>query len=41
VHAGCFEHEPIRIISDLRGKKVAIPEVLGSGTHLYSGSRAY
>jgi NitT/TauT family transport system substrate-binding protein len=38
VHAGCFElfaHEPIRTISDLKGKKVAIPEVLGSGTHLY------
>jgi NitT/TauT family transport system substrate-binding protein len=38
VHAGCFQlfaHEPIRTISDLKGKKVAIPEVLGSGTHLY------
>jgi NitT/TauT family transport system substrate-binding protein len=37
VHAGCFElfaHEPIRTISDLRGKKVGI-DVLGSGKHRY------
>ena len=37
VHAGCFElfaHEPIRTISDLKGKKVGI-DVLGSGGHLY------
>ena len=37
VHPGCFElfaHEPIRTISDLKGKKVGI-DVLGSGEHLY------
>jgi NitT/TauT family transport system substrate-binding protein len=37
VHPGCFElfaHEPIRTISDLRGKKVGI-DVLGSGKHRY------
>ena len=37
VHAGCFElfaHEPIRTISDLKGKKVGI-DVLGSGKHRY------
>ena len=37
VHSGCFElfaHEPIRTISDLKGKKVGI-DVLGSGKHRY------
>jgi NitT/TauT family transport system substrate-binding protein len=37
LHAGCFElfaHEPIRTISDLKGKKVGI-DVLGSGKHWY------
>jgi NitT/TauT family transport system substrate-binding protein len=37
VHPGCFElfaHEPIRTISDLKGKKVGI-DVLGSGIHIY------
>jgi NitT/TauT family transport system substrate-binding protein len=37
LHAGCFElfaHEPIRTISDLKGKKVGI-DVLGSGKHRY------
>jgi NitT/TauT family transport system substrate-binding protein len=37
VHAGCFElfaHEPIRTISDLKGKRVGI-DVLGSGKHRY------
>jgi NitT/TauT family transport system substrate-binding protein len=37
VHGGCYElfaHEPIRTISDLKGKKVGI-EYLGSGPHLY------
>jgi NitT/TauT family transport system substrate-binding protein len=37
VHPGCFElfaHEPIRTISDLKGKKVGI-DVLGSGKHRY------
>ena len=37
VHPGCFElfaHEPIRTISDLKGKKVGI-EGSGSSEHLY------
>jgi len=37
VHPGCFElfaHEPVRTISDLKGKKVGI-DVLGSGKHRY------
>ena len=37
VHSGCFElfaHEPIRTISDLKGKKVGIQE-LGSSGHLF------
>ena len=37
VHVGCFElfaHDPIRTISDLKGKKVGI-DVLGSGKHRY------
>jgi NitT/TauT family transport system substrate-binding protein len=37
VHVGCFElfaHEPIRTISDLKGRKVGI-DILGSGKHRY------
>jgi NitT/TauT family transport system substrate-binding protein len=37
LHSGCFElfaHEPIRTISDLKGKRVGI-DVLGSGKHRY------
>jgi NitT/TauT family transport system substrate-binding protein len=37
LHTGCFElfaHEPIRTISDLKGKRVGI-DVLGSGKHGY------
>jgi NitT/TauT family transport system substrate-binding protein len=37
VHSGCYElfaHEPIRTISDLRGRRVGI-EDLGSAGHLY------
>jgi NitT/TauT family transport system substrate-binding protein len=37
VHPGCFElfaHEPIRTISDLKGKKVGI-DALGAGKHIY------
>jgi NitT/TauT family transport system substrate-binding protein len=37
VHHGCFElfaHEPIRTISDLKGKKVGV-DVLDSAAHLY------
>jgi NitT/TauT family transport system substrate-binding protein len=37
LHTGCFElfaHEPIRTMSDLKGKKVGI-DVLGSAKHVY------
>ena len=37
VHPGCYElfaHEPIRTISDLRGKRVGIPQAPGSAGHL-------
>jgi NitT/TauT family transport system substrate-binding protein len=37
VHSGCLElfaHEPIRTISDLKDKRVGIPEI-GSPVHLY------
>jgi NitT/TauT family transport system substrate-binding protein len=37
VHVGCYElfaHEPIRTISDLRGKRVGVPQWLGSSGHL-------
>jgi NitT/TauT family transport system substrate-binding protein len=38
VHAGCFElfaHEPIQTVSDLKGRRVGIPQKLGSAGHLY------
>jgi NitT/TauT family transport system substrate-binding protein len=37
VHTGCYElfaHEPIRTISDLKGKRLGIPEAPGSSGHL-------
>jgi NitT/TauT family transport system substrate-binding protein len=37
VHSGCYElfaHEPIRTISDLRGKRVGIPQEPGSSGHM-------
>jgi NitT/TauT family transport system substrate-binding protein len=37
VHVGCYElfaHEPIRTISDLKGKRVGIPQAPGSAGHL-------
>jgi len=37
VHAGCYElfaHEPVRTVSDLKGKRVGI-RALRSGSHLY------
>jgi NitT/TauT family transport system substrate-binding protein len=43
VHLGCYElfaHEPIRAISDLRGKKVGIPQKPGSSGHLLLASIA-
>jgi NitT/TauT family transport system substrate-binding protein len=38
VHPGCFElfvHEPIRTVTDLKGKRVGIPDVPGSAPYLY------
>ncbi len=43
VHVGCYElfaHEPIRTISDLKGKKVRIPQAIGSSGHLLLASIA-
>ena len=37
VHSGCYElfaHEPVRTISDLRGKRVGIPQEAGSSGHM-------
>jgi len=37
VHVGCYElfaHEPIRTITDLRGKRVGIPQEPGSSGHM-------
>jgi NitT/TauT family transport system substrate-binding protein len=37
VHVGCYElfaHEPIRTISDLKGKRVGIPQEPGSSGHM-------
>ncbi|MCC2653172.1 MAG: ABC-type nitrate/sulfonate/bicarbonate transport system [Microvirga sp.] len=38
VHPGCWElyvHAPIRTISDLKGKRVGIPDAIGSADHLF------
>jgi NitT/TauT family transport system substrate-binding protein len=38
VHPGCFElfvHEPVQSVPDLKGRRVGIPDVLGSAPHLY------
>jgi NitT/TauT family transport system substrate-binding protein len=43
VHVGCYElfaHEPIRTISDLKGKRVGVPQTLGSSGHLLLASIA-
>jgi NitT/TauT family transport system substrate-binding protein len=43
VHSGCYElfaHEPIRAISDLKGKRVGIPQKIGSSGHLLLASIA-
>jgi NitT/TauT family transport system substrate-binding protein len=43
VHSGCYElfvHEPIRTIGDLRGRRVGIPQQLGSSGHLLLASIA-
>ncbi|HEX6111798.1 MAG TPA: ABC transporter substrate-binding protein [Geminicoccaceae bacterium] len=43
VHSGCYElfaHEPIRAIRDLKGRRVGIPQELGSSGHLLLASIA-
>jgi NitT/TauT family transport system substrate-binding protein len=38
IHPGCFElfvHEPVRTVTDLKGRQVGIPDVSGSAPHLY------
>jgi NitT/TauT family transport system substrate-binding protein len=43
VHSGCYElfaHEPIRTISDLKGRRVGIPQEPGSSGHLLLASIA-
>jgi NitT/TauT family transport system substrate-binding protein len=43
VHGGCYElfaHAPIRTISDLRGRRVGVPQTLGSSGHLLLASMA-
>jgi NitT/TauT family transport system substrate-binding protein len=43
VHSGCYElfaHDPIRAISNLKGKKVGIPQERGSSGHLLLASIA-
>jgi NitT/TauT family transport system substrate-binding protein len=38
VHPGCFElfvHDPIETVTDLKGKRVGVPDVLGGPGHLY------
>jgi NitT/TauT family transport system substrate-binding protein len=43
VHSGCYElfaHEPIRAITDLKGRRVGIPQELGSSGHLLLASIA-
>ena len=41
VHSGCYElfaHEPVRTISDLKGRRVGVPQQLGSSGHLLLAS---
>ncbi|THK34025.1 ABC transporter substrate-binding protein [Ensifer sp. MPMI2T] len=44
IHAGCYElfaHEPVRTISDLRGRSVAVQELNSDGHHYLSIMAAY
>jgi NitT/TauT family transport system substrate-binding protein len=43
IHVGCYElfaHEPVRTISDLKGKRVGIPQQPGSSGHLLLAAMA-
>jgi NitT/TauT family transport system substrate-binding protein len=43
VHGGCYElfaHDPIRSVTDLKGRRVGIPQTLGSSGHLLLASMA-
>jgi NitT/TauT family transport system substrate-binding protein len=43
VHGGCYElfgHDPIRSVTDLKGRRVGIPQTLGSSGHLLLSSMA-
>src|SRR5918996_4996005 len=43
VHVGCYElfaHDPIRSVTDLKGRRVGIPQTLGSSGHLLLASMA-
>jgi NitT/TauT family transport system substrate-binding protein len=43
VHSGCYElfaHDPIRTITDLKGRRVGVPQTLGSSGHLLLASIA-
>jgi NitT/TauT family transport system substrate-binding protein len=43
LHSGCYElfaHEPVRAITDLRGRRVGIPQAPGSSGHLLLASIA-
>jgi NitT/TauT family transport system substrate-binding protein len=43
VHTGCYElfaHEPVRTISDFKGRRVGVPQTLGSSGHLLLASMA-
>jgi NitT/TauT family transport system substrate-binding protein len=43
VHGGCYElfaHDPIRSVTDLKGRRVGVPQTLGSSGHLLLASMA-
>jgi NitT/TauT family transport system substrate-binding protein len=43
VHGGCYElfaHDPIRTVTDLKGRRVGVPQTLGSSGHLLLASMA-
>jgi NitT/TauT family transport system substrate-binding protein len=43
VHGGCYElfaHDPIQTVTDLKGRRVGVPQTLGSSGHLLLSSMA-